>query len=387
MTRRILTLAALAAALVALAACSHTPSTTKKKNDKPTPLAKISAQFQPVHVWTATVGKGEPKLRLGLAPVIDGNRLYAAGPHGEVVALDVATGHRIWQRQLKLALSGGPGAGNGLVLVCSSGGTVVALGANDGAERWRAELNSELLSAPAITAELAIVRTVDGKLYALETATGKQRWVTDQQVPKLSLRGTSRPVVAGDLVFAGFDNGRLMAVTLAGGTTAWDVAVGQPRGSSELQRLIDIDSPASLDGDDIFAVAFQGHAVRLARDTGREIWTHEISGYRGLVADSLGVYVSTAEGDVVRLDRASGAERWRQKALERRSLSAPVLQGNYVLVTDYQGVIHWLSTDDGSFVARTKAEKRISAAPLVAGNLVIVQTDKGAIEAWRAPLK
>ncbi len=387
MTRRIVTLAAIAAALAALVACSHTAAKKDKKADKPTPLVKITAQFQPVRVWSTTLGKAEPKLRLGLAPAIDGNRVYGAGPHGEVVALDLATGRHIWEKQLKLALSGGPGAGNGLVLVCSSGGTVVALAASDGAERWRVELNSELLAAPVITPDLAVVRTVDGKLYGLETASGKTRWVTDQQVPRLTLRGTSRPVVSGELVYSGFDNGRLMAVTLAGGTTAWDVAVGQPRGSSELQRLIDIDSPASIDGDDIFAVAFQGHAVRLARDTGREIWSHEISSYRGLAADALGVYVSTAEGDVVRLDRASGAERWRQKALERRSLTAPVLQGNRVVVADYEGVVHWLSMEDGSFLARSKSSTRISNAPQVAGDLVVVQTDKGAIEAWRAPTK
>jgi len=386
MTRRIMTLAAAALALATLVACSS--SSTKKKNtDKPTALVNITARFQPVRVWSTTLGKPEPKLRLGLAPEIDANRVYGAGPHGEVVALDLATGRRVWEKQLKLALSGGPGAGNGLVLVCSSGGTVVALNAADGAERWRTELNSELLAAPVITADLAVVRTVDGKLYGLEAADGKQRWVTDQQVPRLTLRGTSRPVVSGELVYSGFDNGRLMAVTLAGGTTAWDIAVGQPRGSSELQRLIDVDSPASLDGDDIFAVAFQGHAVRLARDSGREIWAHEISSYRGLAADGLGVYVSTADGHVVRLDRASGAERWRQKALERRSLTAPALQGNSVVVADYQGIIHWLSMDDGAFLARAKASARITSAPQVAGDLVVVQTDKGAIEAWRAPAK
>jgi outer membrane protein assembly factor BamB len=385
MTRRIVTLAAAAFALAMLVACSH--SATKKNADKPLALVNITARFQPVRVWSVTLGKPEPKLRLGLTPAIDAGRVYGAGPHGEVVALDLATGRRVWQKQLKLALSGGPGAGNGLVLVCSSGGTVVALNAADGAERWRSELNSELLAAPAITPDLAVVRTVDGKLYGLEAANGKLRWVTDQQVPRLTLRGTSRPVVSGELVFAGFDNGRLMAVTLAGGTTAWDVAVGQPRGSSELQRLIDIDSPASLDGDDIFAVAFQGHAVRLARDSGREIWSHEISSYRGLAADALGVYVSTADGHVARLDRASGAERWRQKALERRSLTAPALQGSSVVVADYQGVIHWLSMDDGAFLARAKAGARISGAPQVAGELVVVQTDKGAIEAWRAPAK
>jgi outer membrane protein assembly factor BamB len=387
MIRRTVTWTVIAAALVALVGCSHTATKKNKKADKPTELVKISAQFQPVRVWSAALAKAEPKLRLGLAPAIDDNRVYGAGPHGQVLALDLATGRRVWERQLKLSLSGGPGAGNGLVLVCGSGGTVVALAASDGAERWRAELNSELLSAPVITSDLSIVRTVDGKLYGLENSSGKTRWVTDQQVPRLTLRGTSRPVVSGELVYSGFDNGRLMAVTLAGGTTAWDVAIGQPRGSGELQRLIDVDSPAAVDGDDIFAVAFQGHAMRLARDSGREVWSHEISSYRGLAADSLGVYVSTADGDVVRLDRASGAERWRQKGLERRSLSAPVLQGNYVIVADYKGIMHWLSMDDGSFAARGNGGSRISAAPQVAGNLVLVQTDKGAIEAWRAPVK
>jgi outer membrane protein assembly factor BamB len=192
-------------------------------------------------------------------------------------------------------------------------------------------------------------------------------------------------VVEGELAIAGFDNGRLMAVTLAAGNPAWDVAVGQPRGSSELQRLIDIDSPPAIDGDDVFAVAFQGRAVRLARDTGLEIWSHEISSYRGLAANALGVYVSTAEGAVIKLDRASGAERWVQKGLLRRSISAPALQGNALVVADFEGVIHWLSAEDGSFLARAKGGSRISDTPHVSGDLVIVQTDKGKIEAWRAP--
>jgi len=241
-----------------------------------------------------------------------------------------------------------------------------------------------VLAAPVLAPELVIVRTVDGKLFALEQADGKQRWVADQQVPRLTLRGTSRPVVAGELAISGFDNGRLMAVTLSGGNPAWDVAIGQPRGSSELQRLIDIDAPPAVDGEDVFAVAFQGRAVRLARDTGLEIWSHEISSYRGLAADPLGVYVSTADGYVIKLDRASGAERWRQKGLLRRQITEPVLQGDSVVVADFEGWIHWLSTEDGSFVARAKGGSRISGAPIVSGDLVLVQTDKGRIEAWRA---
>ena len=379
MFRRIVTLAAAALALVALADCSST-----KKEDKPTELVKINARFYPKQVWTKSLGETEPKLQLGLAPAIEGTRIYGANAGGDVTALDLANGRQVWRRRLKMPVSGGTGVGGGLVLVCGTGGVLVALAASNGADRWRAQLSSEVLAAPVEASDLVVVRTVDGKLYALEIANGKQRWVADQQVPRLTLRGTSKPVIAGELAISGFDNGRLMAVTLAAGNPAWDVAVGQPRGSSELQRLIDIDSPPAIDADDVFAVAFQGRAVRLARDTGLEIWSHEVSSYRGLAADALGVYVSTADGEVIKLDRASGAERWRQKGLLRRSLTAPVLQGNALVVADFEGVIHWLSTDDGRFLARAKGGSRITAAPQVAGDLVVVQTEKGKLEAWRA---
>src|SRR5580765_6573732 len=291
MTRSFMALAAAALALAAVAACSNT-----KKEDLPAELPHFKPQFTPRKVWSLGLGHGQPKLLLGIGPTVDGGRMYATNTVGEVVALDLNNGHRVWTRKLKQPLSGGTGAGNGLVLVTGTNGTLHALSEKDGSDRWHVQLSSEVLTAPVVTEDLVVVRTVDGKLYGLEAKTGTQRWIADQQVPRLTRRGTSQPVVAGELVICGFDNGRLMAVTLASGNTAWDVAVGQPRGSSELQRLIDVDSPAAVDGDDVFAVDFQGRAVRLARETGLEIWSHELSSYRGLVADPLGVYVSTSGG-------------------------------------------------------------------------------------------
>ncbi len=368
----------LLALLCTLAGCKHS-----NKPDKPLPLVDFKQQFAVKRVWSASVGNGQPKLKLGLAPVVDGQRVYIANGKGTVLALDVKTGKHQWEQHVKAQLSGGPGAGAGLVMLGTSSGAIIALDAATGTQRWRTQLNSEILSAPVASGDLVAVRTVDGKLFGLSASDGQQRWVADQQVPRLTLRGTSPPIIAGDYAIAGFDNGRLMAVTLTGGTTAWDVAVSQARGSSELQRLIDIDGPPVVDLDELYVVGFQGKVARLSRDTGREIWSHELSSFRGLALDPIGVLVSTADGEVVKLDRAGGSERWRQKGLLRHGLTRPAVIGESVVVGDAQGNLHWLSTEKGEFQARVKAGGPLSSAPLVVDDMLIVQTDKGEIEAWR----
>src|SRR5947209_4197536 len=121
MLRRIVMLGAAALALVALSDCSST-----KKEDKPLPLVKISARFVPKQLWSTGLGKTEPKLLLGLAPAVDGTRLYAANAVGDVMAMQLSNGKQLWRHRLKLPLSGGTGAGQGLVLVCTTGGVMVA---------------------------------------------------------------------------------------------------------------------------------------------------------------------------------------------------------------------------------------------------------------------
>jgi outer membrane protein assembly factor BamB len=230
-----------------------------------------------------------------------------------------------------------------------------------------------------------VVRGVDGKLHGLSAKDGSENWVVDQQVPRLSLRGTSRPLLVGDLAVCGFDNGRVVAVSLGNGSTAWETAVGQSHGSTELQRLIDVDASVVADGDDLFAVAYQGRVARLSRENGQIVWARDLSSFRGLAVDANAVYVSTAEGDVVSLDRRTGTEQWRQKALERRQLSAPAVYGGRIVIADLAGSVHWLDAATGDLIARTSVGKqRISSPLVVAGDLLLVFGDGGELNALRA---
>ncbi len=351
----------------------------------PAELVKFEPLVDVERVWSASTKGGDDVLRLGLRPAVESGRVYVAGHGGDVQAFELSTGRSIWRTSTGLEMSGGPAVGEGIVAVGTSDGDLVALDAASGAERWRVATGGEVLAAPAIADGLVVVRTVDGRLRGLRATDGTEAWNYEQQVPRLTLRGNGEPVIDGDMVIAGFDNGKVVALALATGELLWSTTVTPPHGRTEIERLVDIDSPVRVFGDDIYVVGYQGRLAMLARDSGQLWWGRDMSSFRGMAADSDHLYVTIADSTVVALRRRDGTEAWRQDQLLRRSVSAPALSGGELVVGDFDGYVHWLDAATGQMLARAKiGGGRISNAPVVAGGLVLVQTDSGQVEAWRA---
>jgi outer membrane protein assembly factor BamB len=369
----------LVAAMLALGACDS----KDKKVEKPAELTDLKNPTVRVQkLWGASVSGGGKKLRLGLGLATVGDRLFAAGREGDVAAFDLKSGKQLWRVDTKLTLAGGTGAAGDLVAVGSADGQVVVLSANDGAQKWRADVKGEVLSAPAIANNAVIVRTVDGKLRALSLEDGKEIWSAEQQIPRLTLRGTAAPVVTRDLTLSGFDNGRVLAVSIADGATVWDSPVSPSHGRTELERLNDIDAAVKVAGEDVFVVGFQGRAAMLALESGQIWWTHELSSYRGVDVDDDQMYVSASDGSLVALKRRTGIEVWRNAALARRSLSAPVIVGDHVVVADLEGYVHFFDRATGAIAGRAKTSgDRVTNAPLSVNGIVYVISDKGDISA------
>ena len=370
------------AALLIAAGCSK-----DKDVEPPATLVKFPATLPVKKLWGEGVGGGKKQsvLRLGLGPAVDNGVVFAASHKGEVLAASLDTGRHLWVKKLKIPISAGPGAGGGLVVVGSSKGTIVTLDGATGRELWRSRLNSELLSAPAIGEKVIVIRSVDGRLHGLDAHTGKELWSVEQQVPRLSLRGTAIPLIAKEVAFSGFDNGKVMAVSLNTGDTVWDSALATPHGRTELDRLVDIDSAVRVAGDNVFAAGFQGRTAMLALDSGQIWWAHDMSSYRGLAVDEDNLYVTQSDGIVVALRQRDGSELWRNQKLKLRRLSTPVLTSTAVAVADFQGYLHWLDKTTGELVARERvAKERISNSPVSVGDTVVVLTDRGKLAAFRA---
>jgi len=370
----------LVAVLAALQGCA---GSGKDTSEPPAELTSFDQTLDVRKLWSSKVGGKSQRLRLGLRPATDGARVYAGAYDGQVAAFDAETGRKVWSVKTELTLTAGPGFGDGLLAFGTANGELVALDAATGQERWRQAIGSEVLAAPAISANVVIVRTVDGRLRGFSAANGSTAWSVQQNLPVLTLRGNTAPRVAGTFVVSGFNNGRVAAYELATGDAVWEVAIANPAGRSELERLVDVSAGIQVVGNDVYVVGYHGRAVGIDLETGTVLWQQDLSSYSGLGADFNNVYITSDFDAVVALSREAGTQLWRQEALRLRDLTAPTRFANTLVVGDYEGYVHWLSPDDGRFLARLKAAgERISAAPLVVGENVFVQGDDGTLAAF-----
>lgn len=382
--------------MLLLGACG----TAARKTYPQLPSVPAAIDVQPI--WIASVGERSPYEFRQLPVTVSDGDVYVAYAGGEVGALGIKHGHLQWRVKVKGKISSGPAVGQGLVIVSTENADLIALAQDSGKELWRTQLPSVVLSRPLITADRLYVQTNDEKLYALSLKDGSRIWVEGNEAPSLSLRGTATPVLIDGKVVTGFADGQLVAYEPATGNVLWDSTVAVPHGRSDLERVVDIDGILGTDDHMIYATTFQGHIAAVSSTDGRVVWNREMSSYQGVALDKTQLYVSDAEGYVWALDRKTGATLWRQEKLKGRDVSVPRVMDQAVVVADGGGYVHWLSKEDGGFLARTNLKKLhqelfvdwgdvdfnaldygVSTYPEVTSDLVIVRNNTGDLTLFR----
>ncbi|EXI87507.1 MAG: Outer membrane protein assembly factor BamB precursor [Candidatus Accumulibacter sp. BA-94] len=368
----------LAAALAAtVAGCSTLDALNPFSSSGPkmAELQPIQASVEARVLWSDGVGKSEDYT---LVPAVVGSTVYAAARDGTIVRLD--DGQPAWRIKAGAPIAGGVGADARMLVVGTAKGEVLAFSAFDGSPLWKAKASSEVVAPPALSSNVVVVRTVDHRLAAYDASDGKRRWLYQRPSAPLSVRVTAAPLIVEKYVFVGLPGGKLMAVSLDNGAPLWEGTVALPKGATELDRVADVTSAPVIDGRMICAAAFQGRVACFDLGNGSLIWSRDISSAAGLAVDSRYVYVSDDKGAVHALDKASGASLWKQDKLFLRQLTAPQSLRSMVVVGDAKGVMHFLSRDDGSFVARLNSDGSPIRAPLQRlGSSLLVQTSKGSV--------
>ena len=366
------------ATLVLLSACSLFSG----PKNPPAALVEFKPAISVKTAWAVKVGDSGSSI---FNPVFVGgsiNSVFAAAANGDIYRLDSVTGREIWRVNAGMPLTAGVAADDTTLVVAGNKGVVLAYDMS-GKLRWKAQASSEVISSPAVGEGMIVVRSIDNHIAAYDILSGERRWVMERTLPPLILRNASGLTIADNMVFAGLPGGKLIAMSLASGGLRWEAVVGEPHGATELERVVDVSGLPVVLGSDVCAAAWQGNVACFDIRTGAMRWGKSFSTDMGVSIDEKSVFAVDDKGGITAFSRNTGLSEWRNDKLAWRRLSAPLPFGRTVAVADMEGYVHFLSRENGIFLARASTDGgAVVATPIVAGANVIFQTKAGKVVAF-----
>jgi outer membrane protein assembly factor BamB len=344
--------------------------------EKPAELPSFTQTAQASVAWQARVSAANSYV---FRPVVVGENVFVSGNAGDIASLDLRTGKSAWVAEAGTKLSAGVGSDGRTVVVATARGEVIALEAS-GRVLWKAQVSSEVLSTPVMDEGLVVVRSADGQLHGLEARDGRRRWLYQRPLPPLIMRSPAGVTVDRGGVFAGFPGGKAVAIALPTGGLGWEATVSLPKGATELERIADIVGAPAVEGSHVCAASFQGRLACFDAQRGSPVWARDLSSLVPLAIDSRYVFATDDKNAVHAFERGAGTSVWKQDKLAGRGLTGPQVFGRYVAVGDFQGYIHLLNRDDGSFAARVPTDgSAVLSQPVATKAGLLVQTRNGGI--------
>ena len=362
-----------AAVLVAatLAACGGPPK--PKPAELPTNVALLGVR----QAWTVRI----PTVSFPLTTNVSGDTVTVAGADGTVVAIDARAGQEIWRASAGARLVAGVGSDGSMAAVVTANNELVAL--QGGKVLWKQRLPAQAFTAPLVAGRRVFVQTADRTLSAWDGQSGRRLWAQPRTADQLVLRKPGVLLAVGDTLVTGI-GGRLVGINPANGSSRWESPIAAPRGTNDVERLVDLTGSVSRLGDNVCARAYYATVGCVDASRGTLQWSKPASGAEGVNGDDRFVYGTEADGIVRAWSRSDGASAWQTDRLKYRDLTAPLAVGRSVIVGDSTGLLHFVSREDGSALNRVTPDgSAIVTAPVLSGNTVVVVTRNGGVFGYR----
>ncbi len=371
-------LSALGLSLVTALALSLGLSACGSSKPKPAPLESIGNAVRLAPAWSVRLGDVAPNFSLS----VSGDTVAVASTDGSIVSLDLLSGRERWRANAKGVLSAAVGSDGRFAAVVSANNDLMVF--DQGKLLWSERQPGRVLTAPVVAGERVFVQALDRSVRAYDAVDGRYLWLYQRPGSEpLALATRSLIEPFRDTLLVGQGN-RLVGLDPLKGTPRFDVSVGTPRGSNEVERLADLVGPLARVDDEACVRAFQFSVACLELNRGSVRWSRPQAGTQA-VAANLQIAVGADSTDRLSAWKVENGDNvWRVDRFTLRGLSAPAMWGDRVAVADNQGYLHILSQADGRTLARTELDAPLAGAPLVVRNTLLLVTRKGTIYAFRS---
>lgn len=352
--------------------CSSGP-----EKPKPAELAPGAGLLGVRLAWTSKVGV----IDFPLDVKVNGNTVAIASSDGVVGSFDARTGAELWRTNVGGRIAAGVGSDGRYAAVVTRGNELIVLDA--GREIWRQKLPAQGFTAPLVAGGRVFMLAADRSVTAFDAQSGRKIWNQQRPGESLVLRQAGVLLAVGDTLVAGLA-GRLVGINPSTGAIRWESPIASPRGTNDIERLVDLVGRVSREGDVVCARAFQAAVGCVDTVRGTPLWSKPAIGSVGVHGDGKYVFGVEGDGKLVAWRQADGERVWVSERLRYRTLTAPLVVGRSVVVGDDTGLVHWLSREDGSALTRVATDgSAVVVAPVLAGGTLVVVTRSGGIFGFR----
>ena len=375
-----------------------------ESQDDPSPMFRIDPAHTGVSSARLFTGQGGVKWRVKTGdavrstPAVTATRLYVGSGDGYLYALERSSGKTIWRFNAGSAVHASPAVAGGLVIAATFGGRIFAVD-QAGRLRWSMQTGDTLprniapaggwdllVSSPVVIGNTVAIGGQDGFVYALDLATGRVKW---RGKTNGKVRGT--PAVSEGVVVAGSWDGRVYAFELATGAQKW---VNRTAGDTMNLKAFGFDrraiqgSPAIVGGQ-VFIGSRDGGLYGIDFKTGERQWraTHRGSWVVGSATAEPGrVTVGSSDGHFVHaVDPATGKDIWRVET-GMNVLASPLRVADQTIIglyhTDGAGGGIWaLDAATGAVRWKLDLDAAVMSSPVAADGELYVGTEDGSIVA------
>ncbi|MEI7463891.1 MAG: outer membrane protein assembly factor BamB [Burkholderiales bacterium] len=348
-----------------------------KNMPEPKELVPVKPTIAGRVVWMSSTADVE----FPLSVAVNGSTFTVGASDGSVIALDSGKGREVWRGNAKSALSAGVGSDGKFAAVVTREGQVVVF--EGGRELWRQPAGTRVITAPLVAGERVFVVGLDRSVTAFDALNGARLWSVQRPGDPLTLAQAGVAMAFKNTLLVS-QGSRLAALDPANGATRWDVALATPRGANEIERLADLVGPAVRVGDVVCVRAYQASVGCVNAETGQLLWTKNFSGRGGLAADEHYVYAADAADRITAWKADTGEVVWTTDAYLHRQLTTPFSLGPVLVFGDFEGQLHFVSSDHGvaQLILPTDGAP-MAAAPVVSGTTVLIVSRDGGLFALR----
>ncbi|MGP5547354.1 outer membrane protein assembly factor BamB [Psychrobacter alimentarius] len=347
-------------------------------------IAQPISVLQPVFSTDVGNKKASKKDPLDLQVGYANGQIVTASRGGDLTGFNSA-GERVWSVQAGDQITGGVAldALSQTAIVSTRNGQIMAFDSTTGAKRWQQQLSGTVLTSALITNNRVILSANDGFLHGLSLQTGQPVWQFATQVPAISVRGSAAPTLLDNkTALLATADGRLHAVTTDSGLPQWSRRVGVGTGSSEVERMSDVDGTPIVDKNQLFAVSYSGQLLGIDLASRQVMFVKEMASLKALAVNNQQVIATSLDGKVSAYDRNTGEMLWESEELAYRHLTNPVMIGNYIAVGDLDGVVHLFDPASGKIVSRVETKGALSSLQ-VQGSRLMTQSTSGQVAIWQ----